>query len=281
MPDKKVDYPLPMKGLTYDPDKSKLPPEVIVMPKLNGVRMRWDVESQCLRTNNGIKVKSCDHIVEQIIAAGMDDMPLDGESYYHGPEHTFSDINGKTRRKVSSKETEFLEYHLFDLAEYDRRLSKRFRVGNLKTYELHLTQFPNLRIVPSRVARPVDIYTIFKDFLEDGYEGIMISDPFSYYQSGRSKCMWKHKPVYDAEFPFMGIEYATEGRNKVLGLFSSIILGMPDGSTFRCSGISDKDKRTLLASPPPIGTPITIEYGDLSDTGTPLFPRFKGIRWDQ
>lgn len=245
--------------------------------------MRWDIKSQCLRTNNGNKIYSCNHIVAEINALGLAHLPLDGEAYWHGPEYSFSYLNGKVRRKQSSAETAFLQYHIFDLARYGESISKFARLSQL----LDLFSDPivkgskTLFLVPynttSGDSESVDLS--FEKALNGGYEGIMICDPCSSYMEGKGKWMWKHKPVYDAEFAFDGFEYAAEGRN--VGTFAAIRLKMVDGRTFTCSGINDDMKQQLLSSPPPKWQPITVEYGDLSDTGVPIFPRFKAVRYDQ
>jgi hypothetical protein len=106
----------------------------------------------------------------------------------------------------------------------------------------------------------------------------MISDRFGIYTTGKGKWMWKFKPIYDAEFAFVRLVPALEGRN--LATFAAIELRMDDGQTFTCSGISDEIRAKLFKNPPAVGAPVTIEYGDMFESGVPIFPRYKDVRYD-
>jgi len=290
---KDLDFKKSMKGLDFEPidhlnnkgklvKATKLPSQVVVMPKLNGVRMRWNPTKEALYTNNGNRVGSCDHIVGQIMAnEELRKWPLDGESYWHGPEYTFSYINGKTRRKQSSKETEFLQFHIFDLALYDyASMEKLNRLEFIKKMFGQGSVGNKLLRVPYGVLAPADIPQAFKATLEKGYEGVMIFNPTAPYTEGKQAgTAWKWKPTHSREDAFVGFEYATEGRN--VGTFAAIRLRMEDGQEFTCAGISDDRKLALLKNPPHVGEPCTIEFGDLSDSGVPIFPRFVDTRWDE
>lgn len=270
-------YPPPMKGKVYAPDKTKLPEKVIIMPKLNGVRMRWDVAGQCLRTNNGNVVKSCDHIVDEIIRQKLNYIPLDGEAYNHSSEYSFSFLNGKSRKNKTTEETKFLQYHIFDVVDEKAKLD---RLNGLVSYfnNLPYTQRYLFR-VPFILEDVRNIQMHMRIALERRFEGIMIFDPATPYMHGRSNRVWKYKPFFDREDSFDGFEYTTEGRNK--DTFASIRLKMEDGRTYTCSGISDGERKRLIENPPKIGAKITVEYGDLSDTGVPIFPRFKSVKFDE
>lgn len=281
-----------MKGLDYEPrdrtdSKGKkvratqLPSDIIVAPKLNGVRMRWDVDNRIFRFNSGIPVGSCDHLVEQMLQTKvLKKFPVDGEAYHHDHvRYPFSYLNGKSRRKASSEETEFMQFHVFDLAIFDnpeytklKRLLNIAAMFNADSIGSHIKRVPYTRTTPDKVPE------LFQHCLNNQYEGIMISDTLALYQSGKGKWMWKFKPLHDAEFAFQGFEFTDEGRN--VGTFAALILAMPDGRVFTAAGISDEEKLRLLADPPAIGDPITIKYGDVSNTGIPIFPRYKAPRYD-
>lgn len=289
---KDPNYRKPMKGLDFEPESkidnsgkkvkaTNLPEEVAYMPKLNGVRIRWDVIHQCFRTNSGAMVKSCDHLVEQVRdTKHMKHMPVDGESYNHDGGISFQEINGLTRRQYSSSESEVLQFHIFDIAIYDdKRFPKVARLRMIeKLFEVE-SMGSGLVRVPFEIGPAASVDQVFRQHLAQRYEGIMISDPASTYTEGKGKWMWKYKPVHSHEFSFVGFEYATEGRN--VGMFAALRLKMDNGHEFRCSGISDEMKIKLLENQPPIGAPMTVEFGDLSKDGVPIFPRFVDVRWDQ
>jgi len=289
---KDPNYVQAMKGLTYEPieriaagkkiKKTVLPTELVFMPKLNGIRVRWDVESQCLRTNNGIMVQSCDHIVKQILATRwMKHLPIDGEMYHHDHDaYTFSYINGKVRRKSSSAETEFLQFHIFELAMFgnaDFDKAKRLQLIE-KLFQAEENLGEHLIRVSYKHGYSFDVESYFRECLKDKYEGIMISDRSGIYTTGKGKWMWKFKPVHSAEHKFVRLVPALEGRN--MKTFAAIELMMEDGQIFTCSGISDKRRMEIFKNPPAVEAPITIEFGDWSDTGIPIFPRYVDERFD-
>lgn len=255
------------------------------MPKLNGIRVVWDVMQQCLRTNNGIMVQSCDHVVREILATKwMQHLPLDGEMYHHDHEaYSFSYINGKVRRKQSNEETEFLQFHIFDLAMFGNRdfnklqrlelVEKMFKAEAMKdTLGEHLVRVPYEQGDASRLQ------SYFRECLANKYEGLMASDEYGICTSGKGRWMYKHKPVHSAEYKFVRLVPALEGRN--LSTFASIELQMDDGNTFCCSGITDERRAEIFKNSPAVGAMITVEFGDKSDNNVPIFPRYVDERHD-
>lgn len=284
-----------MKGLDFEPveridNKGKkvkqtvLPKSIVYAPKLNGVRILWQVDDQCFRTNNGNLVRSCDHLVEQVRATRyLKYYPLDGEAYHHDHErYTFSYLNGKVRRQASSAETEFIQFHIFELAMHGITESKVKRLRLLQEM-FHMEDRDNtlgthLIRVPYEIGDPGHRTPYYHKCLADKYEGIMLSDATANYQTGKGKWMWKWKPEHSAEYKFVRLVPALEGRN--VNTFASIELMMEDGQTFTCAGISDERKLKILANPPAPGSPITVEFGDWSNTGIPIFPRYVDERYD-
>jgi DNA ligase-1 len=101
-----------------------------------------------------------------------------------------------------------------------------------------------------------------------GGEGLMLRQPGSRYEGGRSSTLLKVKLFHDAEARV--VDYvAGAGRHK--GRLGALVVETPDGRSFSIgTGFSDAQRE----SPPPIGSVVTYRYQELSDRGIPRFPSF-------
>jgi DNA ligase-1 len=107
-----------------------------------------------------------------------------------------------------------------------------------------------------------------------GGEGLMLRQPGSHYEAGRSPTLLKVKTFHDAEGRV--VEHVPgKGRHK--GRLGAVVVAMPDGQTFSVgTGFSDAQRN----NPPPIGTVITYRFQELTDRGVPRFPSFVRVRTD-
>jgi DNA ligase 1 len=101
-----------------------------------------------------------------------------------------------------------------------------------------------------------------------GGEGLMLRQPGSVYEVGRSFTLLKIKTFHDAEAIVLGHQ---PGKGKFKGLLGALVVQLPDGTEFSVgTGLSDAER----ATPPPVGSVITFRYQELSDGGVPRFPSF-------
>ena len=158
---------------------------------------------------------------------------LDGEIYCH--TRTFQEItravmtqdfeDEKTIKKLMkelkideegvSKYTKELindmEFYCFDyLDENNKIFSERY-----KEYSHHISQLQHCKIVyQTTVNNKEAIIETFKEVLEDGYEGLILKDPNSYYKYGRTTLkedtMIKFKPYETFDARIIGVQQATE-----------------------------------------------------------------------
>jgi DNA ligase-1 len=107
-----------------------------------------------------------------------------------------------------------------------------------------------------------------------GGEGLMLRQPGSRYEAGRSFTLLKVKTFHDAEAVVME-HLPGAGRHK--GRLGALQVQLPDGTTFSVgTGFSDAQRN----HPPPVGSTITFRYQELSDRGVPRFPSFVRIRME-
>jgi DNA ligase 1 len=107
-----------------------------------------------------------------------------------------------------------------------------------------------------------------------GAEGIMLRQPGSVYEAGRSATLLKCKRFLDGEARVIGHE---PGKGKHKGRLGALLVEMENGVRFSVgTGFTDAQR----ASPVPIGSIITFRFQELSDRHVPRFPSFVGVRGD-
>ncbi len=105
-----------------------------------------------------------------------------------------------------------------------------------------------------------------------GGEGLMLRQPGSRYEAGRSATLLKVKRFHDAEAVVIG-HLAGAGKHK--GRLGALRVRLPDGTEFAIgTGFSDRERGT----PPAVGATVTFRYQELSDAGVPRFPSYLGVR---
>ena len=108
-----------------------------------------------------------------------------------------------------------------------------------------------------------------------GGEGLMLRQPGSRYEVGRSHTLLKVKTFHDAEGVVIGHEPG-KGRHK--GRCGALVLAMPNGTRFNVgTGLSDAER----LDPPPLGAIVTYRYQELSRDGVPRFPSCVGLPVDK
>ena len=107
-----------------------------------------------------------------------------------------------------------------------------------------------------------------------GGEGLMLRQPGSRYEVGRSNTLLKAKVF--AELDAQVIEQlAGQGRHR--GRMGALLVQLANGLRFNVgTGFTDAQRE----KPPTVGTIITVRYQELTDRGVPRFPSFVRARRD-
>lgn len=234
-----------------------------ISEKLDGVRAFWDGKSLISRLGNTF------HAPDWFVA-GLPDLPLDGELWIG--RKTFQRAVSIVRRQDKSDLWKEVIYVAFDAptveAPFEERLALvREQVASrqppfLRAHEHALCT--NLGQLREELARVEAL----------GGEGLMLRQPGSRYEVGRSATLLKIKSFRDAEARVLE-HLKGAGRHK--GRLGALLVELPDGTQFSVgTGFSDAERE----SPPSIGATITFRYQELSDGGVPRFPSFVGVRRD-
>jgi DNA ligase-1 len=243
-----------------------------MQPKLNGIRAIYYPEHKGLYTRNGTRIMSVPNIVETINRTVLNGFYLDGELYLHGVP--FQELSGRIRRKKENfKECEF---HLFDTGHFNMPFYRRDEL-----LEDLVNEQPNeyIKKVPTFVPQTkTDAEDYLRKQLENGYEGVMYKRNHAYYTCTRSKDMLKYKPIFELDAVVIKL-LDTTSRN--INTFGAMLLQTEDGTQFKCAGLTDEQRKYIYNEYMSGRTcKVTVLYGAKSIEGTPIFPRFKAIRWD-
>jgi len=225
--------------------------------KLDGVRAFWDGKQFLSRQGNRF------HAPDWFVA-GLPAEPLDGELWIGRKQ--FQRTVSIVRRQDESELWKEIRFLVFDAPGCDggfearlEFLSETFRTKQQPYARLHEhRRCPGLSQLREELARVEAL----------GGEGLMLRQPGSAYEIGRSFTLLKVKTFRDAEAVVLGHQ---PGKGKFKGLLGALTVQLPDGTEFSVgTGFSDAQR----AAPPPAGSVITFRYQELSDGGVPRFPSF-------
>jgi len=229
--------------------------------KLDGVRAYWDGKQFLSRQGNLY------HAPDWFLAE-LPDAPLDGELWIG--RKAFQRTVSIARRQDKSDHWKELRYVIFDapaLAEpFETRL--QFLRDELQRREPKFA----LRLEHQLCRDAEHLRQELARIEELGGEGLMLRQPGSRYEIGRSATLLKVKTFHDSEATVIGHE---PGKGKHAGRLGALTVQLANGTRFSVgTGFSDAQR----GSPPPVGSVITFRYQELSDAGVPRFPSFVRVR---
>ena len=300
-----LEYAIPVFAcqLAQDSDshKKKLSGEKILEVKLDGVRVisiLYPNGQIDFFSRNGKELVNFEHLQKELskyILNNPIEKPfvLDGEII----SKNFQELMKQIHRKNSIQNNDATLF-LFDIIPF-----KSFKEGIEKeSYnkrsklldEWYFKNVQNKEKIKLIDKTHVNLDTeegknLFKDFnkkaILDGYEGIMIKDPYSFYECKRSTTWLKLKPVIEISLEVKEIE---EGSGKNTGKLGAVIAeGEDDGKFFRLnigSGFTDLQREQFWENKEKlIGQIIEIRADSVSksqngDFWSLRFPRFKCFR---
>lgn len=272
----------PMLAHPFDKYGHKLPDDVEVSAKLDGLRCYITKDGSYSR--NGKQWVATKFIEESLqpFFESYPDVVLDGEIYNHKYKDNFNKIVSlaKKTKNISDEDwveiEESLEYHIFDCYHEDEPDMKFNHRYEFLYYQFGRCGYKNIFVVESTPATKEDFYDNFTEFIEQGYEGIMLRDPNSHYEFKRSKYLIKYKEFQDGEFEIFDIE---EGSGNRSGMFGRAIL--KDGDIIfeaNARGNEEFYRELLNNKSEYIGKMATVRYQNRTPDGKPRFGVIVAIR---
>lgn len=230
--------------------------------KLDGVRAYWDGQQFFSRQGNVY------HAPDWFIAK-LPPIPLDGELWLD--RKSFQRTVSIVRRQDKSDLWREISYVVFDAPAVPGPFESR-QAALVEC--LPSLDAPVRLLEQSRCQGHEHLRETLRSIEAMGGEGLMLRQPASLYEAGRSTTLYKVKSFHDAEATV--IEHLPgAGRHK--GRMGALLVALPDGIQFSVgTGFSDAQRE----NPPPPGSLITFRYQELTDRGAPRFPSFVRIRSD-
>ncbi|MHB1561490.1 MAG: DNA ligase [Isosphaeraceae bacterium] len=231
--------------------------------KLDGVRAYWDGRSLISRLGNHFHAP--DWFLE-----GLPETPLDGELWI--ARKAFQRTVGIVRRQDKTELWKHVRYVAFDAPGVDGPFEER--LAAVRTH-VERARPPFLTAHDHAVCSGLDHLRAELARVEAlGGEGLMLRQPRSRYEVGRSLTLLKVKTFRDAEARVLEHQPGA-GRHK--GRLGALLVELTDGTRFSVgTGFSDAERE----SPPPPGAVVTFRYQELSEAGVPRFPSYVGVRTD-
>lgn len=228
--------------------------------KLDGVRAYWDGHNFISRQGNVFHAPNW-------YKQSLPDHPLDGELWMGRGK--FQQTISVVKRLDGGLQWESIKYMVYDAPHLE--LTFEERVDFLKSAPIFAKGVGGVYaelLKHERVRDKAHLLTELKKYVADGAEGLMIRQPGSLYEVGRSYTLLKVKQIDDAEAVVTGY---TDGKGRHKGVVGALQVRMPNGVEFDLgTGLTDADRR----NPPPIGATVTYTYIGFSDEGKPKFAAF-------
>lgn len=175
-------------------EKKNDPTGWLMSEKLDGVRCFWNGEA--MYTRNGCVFVAPDWFKNLL----PNDISFDGELWTKRDDfqHTCSIV----RRKDKNEEWHDVTYMIYDCPLLKTIFTKRLEICEKKVKEIN---HPNIQFHKHQVCTGVDqVKSEMERILKLDGEGVMIKNPESFYEQGRSKNLLKCKDSNDTEAEVVG-----------------------------------------------------------------------------
>ena len=233
----------------------------LMSEKLDGMRAIWD--GKTLKSRQGKHISAPKWFLE-----ALPPFALDGELWTQRDD--FENIMSIVRQHSPDNRWRDVSYQIFEVPNQLGGLLDRLTI-----VQNYLERYPSpfIVVIPQSTVQSAEhLKTELDKVISLGGEGLVVRNPDTAYQTGRSNQALKVKQYQDTECTVIAHK---EGKGKYAGKLGSLQCQLPSGITFYIgSGLSDQQRQ----SPPKIGCIITFKYYGLTKNNIPRFPVFLRIR---
>eukprot|EP00026_Physarum_polycephalum_P001704 Phypoly_transcript_01706.p1 GENE.Phypoly_transcript_01706~~Phypoly_transcript_01706.p1 ORF type:complete len:1010 (+),score=136.82 Phypoly_transcript_01706:80-3109(+) len=225
--------------------------------KYDGVRFCWNPKTETLYSRKGLQIELAPELTSL-----LPDIFLDGELWFG--RGSFSDAQ-KLIKTIDFNAWWFFRMPIFDTPS--RSTEKMEFENRYNTLLANIGSDHPFGIIVSRVlcSDETHLQNTLKAIVNKGGEGIIIRQPRSMYEHGRSKCLFKLKVMRgDSEAIVLAVNED-----------QSMNLKLPSGGTFIVPPQNVKAKPL-----PKKGDVVTFSYDDFSRKALPVNPTIYQIRQD-
>ena len=252
----KCNQVLPMLANKWDDRKKYISEPFYVQPKLDGVRLLVSKDGGISRTG---KIIPGTEVLGKGLGPGQ---YVDGEAY--DPNLTFEDLTSTF--KTDPLKLKFYVFDFFDLKKLGMTFEQRWEYVKDSIYNPHYEYVDTFS-----VKKHKDMEGYHKMFIQQGYEGSMISDRFSVYEVGqRSNYLLKYKDFQTEEYEITGAKTG-HGRDADAVVW---VCKTENGNQFtvRPEGTIVQREEHYKNYKKYIGKMLTVRFQNLTALGVPRFP---------
>lgn len=273
----KSEVVLPQLAKDYFKEKHKINFQkdvVLVQPKLDGMRCLAFVKNTGeveLISRAGKKIENMMHIEKELSTLGLD-IILDGELYVHGEGFQ---TNMSYVKKYYPGKSERIVFNVYDVVDKERPYLERTKV--LKSFQMTSVK----RLTFDRVFNEEEITEFYRQFIREGYEGLMVKiSNLGYKSNARISELLKYKHFIDIQLPILDVIPADQRPDWGIPIFEWF--GAKDSILKSNTKMTHEQRRDLLENKQEyIGKYAEIRFFEYSDEGVPRFPVVVGIRNDK
>lgn len=252
-------------------------PNLMGSVKLDGYRCL--VRGGQLLSSGGHVIQGAGHILYEL--KDIADYNFDGELMVSGMN--FQEGGGAIR---SAKVTPDAKLFIFDYTDdpnmtFASRYDVLMDIADKYKWSSSLAKPSTITVVPHRTFFNMeDMYNTFNKALSKGYEGLVLKDPLSRYETKRSKSWLKVKNVLDEDCKIVGFY---EGEGKYAGMLGGITVMRKTGFISKVGGGFSDDQRYAIWHNHDAyrGKTIEIHYMENTPEGDFRHARFKRFREDK
>lgn len=262
-------------------DITKVKYPLYVQPKLDGYRCIYHSGAMWSRSGKSF---ANEHIPEYFNSVfGINDYTLDGEIY--APGYTFNQLQTIMNNHTAPLPAG-LKYFIYDCmptGQWDAQKCPKPYSDRLKQLQKVVAYIGDhkkvIAIANDKVSTSKEVVDLYKGYLENKLEGVMLKDPEGLYRWKRvtvkSGEMLKVKPYTTEDLEVTGI-YEGEGKHE--GVAGGVVVNF-NGVAVSCgSGFDDATRKAMAELPSDyIGKTAEIRYLEVTEDGSLRHPSF--IRW--
>jgi len=229
--------------------------------KLDGVRAYWNGRDLLSREGNRFAAPDW-------FTAGFPPFELDGELWID--RNLFSEVQSVTSRNRPHEGWRKVTYNIFEVPNAPGGLAER-----LQRLSQFLEDRPHtpIRIIPQVPCRDrAHLEQTLSEIDAMGGEGVVLRNPDTSYETGRSPNALKVKTFDDMEAVVIGYK---PGKGKYTGLVGALEVRLDNGKIFYLgSGLSDTDRK----QPPAIGDIVVFRHHGFTVNGIPRFASYWRVK---
>jgi DNA ligase-1 len=254
-----------------------------IEPKLNGLRCLTIIDKEgniSFKSRTGKELFNLGHIEKELKELGLKELVIDGEIFAGNWNDTVAITHSE--KNLEGKNKENAKYYVFDamgLEAWEKRIPSPYYMRKILLKGLFFNCKNIIYVAGKDIGSLEEVNEIYRHWLEQGYEGVVLKETLASYPFKRSKNWLKYKPFYSVDLPIVGYEEGI-GRNKgrlgkFLCDFKGVIIGVG-------GGYSDKQREAFwINREEMIGNIVEVKYWEITQDGSLRFPVFLRLRLDK